>query len=489
MPRFLALVFLVTAAPFAAAQNDEPFDVLFIAIDDLNDWVGYIGGHPQAQTPNIDRLAERGMGFLYAQSPSAVCHASRTAILTGLQPSSTGIYGNGPDWRTQDVFEGKLTLPAFFRTNGYTTKGAGKIFHAHTYNAGGLTGFNDPNGWDDFYPSIERQLPDEYGPYRIPANGGTWGRVFDWAGLVAEDSALADGQVTNWVSDLLREASAGPRFLATGIYRPHLPWYVPQTYFDRFSLDDIELPPHIAGDLDDIPATAISNFMSATDIHQWLLTEDRWEEAARAYLASVSYADAMVGRLLDALDESGRADRTIIVLFGDHGFHLGEKERWRKFTLWCESLHVPFVIVAPGTTQPGTTSSVPVSLIDIYRTLAELTGLEVADHVEGRSLVPLLRNPSMEWDYPTLSTHGYENHAVVSNTYKYIRYADGSEELYDVRRDPNEWTNLAADPQYAAEKEALTAYLPTDPAPNLFRPPEAAPVGEGGPPGARSDDD
>src|SRR5690606_14658209 len=210
------------------------YDVLFIAVDDLNDWVGHLGGHPQAQTPNIDRLAARGIAFTNAQSPSAVCHASRTAILTGLRPSTTGIYGNFPDWRGLEVFEDKLTLPRFFRTQGYATRGAGKIFHAHTYRESGLTGFNDLDAWDAFYPSVERQLPDEFGPFSIPANGGSFGRSFDWAGLVAEDYALADGQVTAWISDELRNPGDRPRFLAAGIYRPHLPWYVPEKYFDLF---------------------------------------------------------------------------------------------------------------------------------------------------------------------------------------------------------------------------------------------------------------
>ncbi|MDX1563292.1 MAG: sulfatase, partial [Gammaproteobacteria bacterium] len=392
-------------------------------------------------------------------------HASRSAILMGVGPSTSGIYGNMPDWRGLPIFADKQSLPHFFRNNGYTTKGAGKIFHAHTYAEGGMTGFNDPNGWDEFYPSLERQLPDEFGPYSIPANGGSYGRSFDWAGLVAEDSALADGQVTNWVAQRLRENDDGPRFLAAGIYRPHLPWYVPQAYFDKFPLDQIVLPPYRDGDLDDVPEPATRSFFNATEIHQWLVEEDRLEEAVQAYLASINYADAMVGHLLDALDASGRADRTIIVLWGDHGFHLGEKERWRKFTLWQESLHVPFIIVAPGTTMAGTSTDAPVSLLDIYPTLAELTGLEAPEYLEGNSLVPLLEDPTIEWDKPTLSTHGYENHAVVSSTFKYIRYADGSEELYDVRNDPNEWNNLAGDAELDAVKRALAAYLPTDPAP------------------------
>jgi arylsulfatase A-like enzyme len=343
MHRLCCFLLVSLASPLAVAQTDEPYDVLFIAVDDLNDWVGYLGGHPQTQTPNIDRLAARGMAFMNAQSPSAVCHAARTAILSGLQPSTTGIYANAPDWRGLEIFDDKPMLPRFFRENGYTTKGAGKIFHAHTYREDGLTGFNDPNGWDDFFPSIERQLPDEYGPYSIPANGSSFGRSFDWAPLVAADHALGDGQVTEWVAALLREPAGGPRFLAAGIYRPHLPWYVPQSYLDKFPVEQVQLPPYIQGDLDDVPQAAQRATLNSTEIHKWMRDNGHWQAGVQAYLASINFADAMVGRLLDALEASGRADRTIIVLWSDHGFHLGEKERWRKFTLWNESLHVPFI--------------------------------------------------------------------------------------------------------------------------------------------------
>lgn len=460
---------LLAALAHAQPRSNEPLDVLFIAVDDLNDWVGFLGGHPQTETPNLDRLAARGMAFTNAQSPSAVCHAVRTAVLTGLAPSTSGIYGNAPDWRTQEVFRGKPTLPRYFRDNGYESRGAGKIFHAHTYRENGLTGFNDTTAWDEFFPSLDRQLPDEFGPFTIPATGSPYGRSFDWAGLVAEDYALADGQVATWIGERLRAAASGPRFIAAGIYRPHLPWYVPESYFDRLPLESVVLPPHLEGDLDDVPEVAKRSTFDSVEAHEWILEQDKWRDGVRAYLASVTYADAMIGRLIDALDASGRADRTIIVLFGDHGFHLGEKDRWRKFTLWQESLHVPFIIVAPGTTRPGSQSDAPVSLQDIYPTLVELTGLARPAHVEGRSLVPLLENPEMAWDHPAVSTYGFNNHAVTSDRYKYIRYDDGGEELYDLREDPNEWHNLAADAAYDAVKRDLARHMPKTNTPDLAR--------------------
>lgn len=464
----LAAAALLSAS--AAAQETSRHDVLFIAIDDLNDWVGYLGGHPQTQTPNIDRLAARGMAFLNAQTASPLCNPTRTALLSGLRPSTSGIYGNAPDWRSQAIFADKATLPRHFRDNGYETLGAGKIFHAHTFYEAGFSGFNDQTAWDNFYPSLARQLPDEIGPVSRPANQNTAFAGFDWYPLVAEDTALGDGQVVGWVERQLLAESEAPRFLAAGIYRPHLPWYVPEHYFDLHPLDEIQLPPYRPDDLDDVSAFAARSDTLSVETHEWVLAADAWEDGVQAYLASVSYADAMVGRLIDTLDATGRADNTIIVLWGDHGFHLGEKGRWRKMTLWNESLHVPFIIVAPGITTPGATTRAPVSLMDIYPTLVELAGLERPAHVEGRNLVPLLEDPTLEWDYPVLSTYGYGNHAVVSERYRYISNADGSEELYDMIDDPNEWTNLANDARYADVIEELATHLPEYDAPDLARP-------------------
>jgi arylsulfatase A-like enzyme len=461
---------------FAQTAAAEPYDILFIAVDDLNDWVGYLGGHPQTMTPNIDRLAARGLAFTNAHSPSAICNASRTALMTGLTPATTGMYGNAPDWRLEDAFRNVTTLPRHFRNNGYRTLGAGKLFHAHTYGNGANEGYNDQAAWDAFYPSLQLQLPSQIKPNSVPANRNPFRSGPDWAALTAEDWATGDGQVTSWVSQQLRAETGSPRFVAAGIYRPHLYWYVPQKYFDMHPLAEVKLPDVIANDLDDVPLVAQTNELSAMDIHTWMLENDKWQEAVQAYLASVSFADAMVGNLLDALDASGRADRTIIVLWGDHGFHLGEKGRWRKSTLWAESTRIPFIIVAPGVTTPGSTTASPVSLMDIYPTLAELAGLATPSYIEARSLLPLLEDPDADWDHPALITYGYNNHAVVSHQYRYIRYADGSEELYDILDDPNEWTNLATQEQYSAIKRELSQSMPRANAANLFqpRPPPAA---------------
>jgi arylsulfatase A-like enzyme len=293
-----------------------------------------------------------------------------------------------------------------------------------------------------------------------PANGNPVFHGFDWAGLVAEDDAIADGQVTGWISRQLRAETGAPRFIAAGIYRPHEPWYVPQKYFDQYPLDTVELPPVIDNDLDDVPAVARVSTFNSTEMHEWIVAAGRWKEGVQAYLASVTFADAMVGRLLDALDASGRAEHTVIVLFGDHGYHLGQKERWWKMTLWEVATRVPLIIVAPGVTRAGSRSGEAVSLMDLYPTLAELAGLGVPEHVEGQSLVPLLRDPVSARAEPALMTYGFGNHAVRDERYRYIRYVDGSEELYDHRTDPHEWTNLAESPEHARTKAALAQFMP-----------------------------
>ncbi len=467
-----ALLLLWALVLPAQVQDAGRPDVLFISIDDLNDWVGVLGGHPQALTPNIDALAARGMLFTNAHAPSALCNPSRTAIFTGLAPSTTGVYGNAPDWRTVKRLEGIATIPKYFRDQGYRTLGAGKLFHAHSYSVAGFSGYNDLTAWDAFYPSLDRQLPDEMGPLDRPANDNPFSRNIDWAGLVTEDSAMADGQVVGWGEQQLTADAGEPRFVAIGLYRPHPPWYVPQKYLDLYPLEDLELPHVLQTDLDDVPAAALQGVFSGNmppmGLHAWAVDAGVWKEGVQAYLASVSFADAMVGRLLAALDRSGKAENTIIVLWSDHGWHLGEKLRWRKSTIWEESTRVPFIVVAPGITTPGSQTDKVVSLMDLYPTLTELAGLETPGYVEGTSLVPLLRDQDAAWEHVALSTFGFMNHAVRSDRYRYIRYADGAEELYDHETDPQEWINLAADPDFAAIKNQLAGWLPSENTPDAF---------------------
>ena len=458
-------------APGASEPSERP-DVLFIIVDDLNDWVGALDGHPQTRTPNINELAQRGMLFTNAHTPGAACLPARTAMLTGLTAFSSGIYTQRGDWRTNPRLDGLATLPRHFRDSDYLTQGAGKLFHAHTYSADGFVGQQDVTAWDAYYPSLQRQLPDEVQPPRGQTDGDAVGNGvrtggFDFYPTVTEDFAMADGQVARWIGQQL-EAATGPRYISAGIFRPHLPWYVPQKYFDMHPLDEVELPPYLETDHDDIPDSALLSRAEATNTPEtigWLSDAAsghlKWRQAVQGYLASVSFADARVGEILGALDRSGRADNTIIVFMSDHGWHPGEKERWAKMTLWEETTRVPFIIVGPGVTTPGSSTDEAVSTQSVYATLTELAGLETPAHVEGSSLVPLLRDPGMAWDDVAITTFGdYGNFTVRDDRYRYIVYADGQEELYDHGRDPNEWRNLADDPRYATIKAGLIARIP-----------------------------
>ncbi len=472
MQRLFATLILSAMALTALAQDTDRPDVLFISIDDLNDWVGVLGGHPQARTPNIDALAARGMLFTNAHSVSALCNPSRTSLMLGLMPSTTGIYGNSPSWLDIERLADLPTIPRYFRDRGYRTFGAGKVFHAHTFAPGGYAGYNDPRAWEAFYPSFERQLPDEVGPHDRPANGNPITRNFDWSPVVVDDRAMGDGQVVAWSEQQILATGDEPRFVAVGIYRPHLPWFVPQAYLDMHPLEDIALPRVLETDLDDVSAIG-REFQQTTnmpplDLHQWVLEAEKWQEGVQAYLASGSFADAMVGRVLDALDRSGRADNTVIILWSDHGWHLGEKGRWRKQTLWEESTRVPLIVVAPGVTTPGSRSARSVSLMDIFPTLTELVGFESPDYLEGTSLMPLLEDPAAPWDHVALSTMEFGNHAVRSDRFRYIRYHDGSEELYDHELDPQEWINIVDDPEYADVKADLARWLPEENEPDAF---------------------
>ena len=462
---------LLFAALLGHAQDADRPDVLFIAIDDLNDWVGVLGGHPQAKTPNIDALAARGMVFANAHATAAICNPSRTSLMLGLRPSTTGIYENDPSWLDREHLADLPTIPRYFRDHGYRTLGAGKIYHAHTYRIDAFSGYQDARAWDAFYPSFERQLPDEVGPPVRPANGNPINIGFDWSHVVADDRAMGDGQVAAWISERLLEPTDRPRFVAAGIYRPHLPWYLPQAYYDAHPLPDIVLPTVLENDLDDVSEIGREfeqgGFMPPRDIHEWVVEADKWAEGVQAYLASVTFADAMVGQIVDALDRSGRTGNTIIALWSDHGWHLGEKQRWRKHTLWEESTRVPLIFVAPGVTVPGSRSERTVSLLDLFPTLAELAGIETPGHLEGTSLVPLLEDPDLEWNRPAISTHHFGNHAVRTERFRFIRYYDGSEELYGHDTDPNEWHNLADDPDYAEVIADLASWLPPEEAPDL----------------------
>jgi arylsulfatase A-like enzyme len=420
---------------------------LFIAVDDLNHWVRHLGRNPQVRTPNIDRLASRGVTFTRAYCAAPVCNPSRTALLSGLRPSTTGVYDNGTDYRPH--VKAEQTLNSHFRRNGYYVAGAGKIYHG---------GAGRPEEWDDYLRGGGGQAKGELENRSI--DGIKFG-VLD-----CRDEEMPDYRIASWISGQLAKPQERPFFLACGFHKPHMPWNVPRKYYDQYPLEGIQLPPHREDDLDDLPPAG-ARMAKASGDHAAVLKSGRWKEAVQAYLAAISFMDAQVGRVLDALDQSRYATNTIVCFWGDHGWHLGEKQHWRKFALWEEATRAPFIWVAPGVIEPGGVCGRTVDFMSVYPTLYELAGLPIPRHVEGVSIKKLLADPKAEWSIPAVTTHGRQNHAVRTEQWRYIRYADGGEELYEHAKDEFEWKNLANDGAFASLKQDLAKWFPqkNNPAP------------------------
>lgn len=447
----LSLLLCLLLSMAVPARTAEKPDILFIAIDDLNDWTGVLGGHPQAKTPNLDRLMARGVTFTNAHCAAPACNPSRAALMSGLRPSQTGIYTNGDP--AQGVMRDTITINRHFLANGYRALGGGKIYH----------GFAS-EGRDDSWTEWKGLFPTA-GDHETNLNGLKNGH-FDWGPIAAKTEDMGDSKLTDWAIGELQKASDQPLFLAVGFVKPHLPWYVPKEYFDRFPLDSIQLPAFRDDDLDDIPPAGVAMARPDGD-HAAVLKGDQWHRAVQGYLATISFLDDQIGRLLDGLEKSPRADKTIVMLWSDHGWHLGEKQHWRKFALWEEATRTVFTVSAPGVTPAGKVCSAPVDYLNVYPTLCELAALSTPDHVKGKSLTPLLRDPAAAWDGVAMCTHGRGNHAVRDSRYRYIRYANGDEELYDHDGDPMEYTNRAADISLAEVKARLAKWIPAEEAPSV----------------------
>ncbi len=378
--------------------------------------------------------------------------------MTGISPATSGVYQNSDDWRSMETLADALTIPENFSAHGYKVIGGGKIFHAFSW-WDNKQGFNDPDCWDEYFPSKDMQMPDEVVPDNMPVNTTTdfYDGYFDWAPMDIDDSEMADAKVVAWAEEQLSRTHNKPLFMAVGLYRPHVPWYVPQAYYDEHPLEQIVLPEVMDGDLADIPPAGLA--MIYKEWHPWITETGQWEEAVQGYLASISFTDAMLGRVIKALDEGPLSGNTIIVLWTDHGYHLGHKEHWEKFALWEQTTHVPIIFVDQRYKKARRCSQA-VSLLDIYPTLAELCGHDVPDKLEGVSLVPLLTDPQLHTGRAVITTHGKGNHAVQDTRFRYIRYSDGSEELYDHDSDPSEFINLAGFPDYDSIINVLSACIP-----------------------------
>ena len=465
------------AAIAADVASSQP-NILFIAVDDLRPELGCYG-RDDIRSPNIDRIAAQGMVFNRAYCQEAVCSPTRSSLLTGARPDTTRVWDLKTHFRT--ALPDVVTLPQLFKDNGYFVQGMGKLYHG---------GFNDPQSWsvpwvnpkapvyalpenvelNSHRPAGEpdgdgesrKPVPGEKEPYaagEIATNRlNTRGPAFECAEV--PDNTYTDGKVADLAVAALQNIAGkkAPFFLAVGLHKPHMPWNVPRKYYDLHPLESIQLPPTLENDLNDVPPAGLKMARPEGD-HQAIMESGRWKDAIQGYLAAISYCDAMIGRLIDAYETSPERDNTIIVFWGDHGWHLGEKQHWRKFALWEEATRAPLIWVAPGVTTANTVCHRTVDFMTIYPTLTDLCGIATPKHVEGKSIRSLLKDPASSWDSPAITTYRFGNHAIRTEGWRLIRYQNGDEELYDELDDPHEWTNLASNPKYAKQKAELASQL------------------------------
>ena len=447
MRRLLFLAIRLTAISLAQAETTKP-NVLMISIDDLNDWTGFLEGHPQVLTPHMDALAERGRNFSNAHCAIPVCSASRVSVMSGKAATTHGSYELGPSYEQLPALEGVPTMQQFFRDHGYHTWTGGKVLH-HGFGKE-IAGANEV-----YHGKMKGARPKK--PLSRPAS---WSGAWDWGVYPESDDEMGDMKLAKLAADALGEGFEKPFFMSVGFYRPHVPLFAPKKWFDLYDIEKISLPEAPASDMEDIPQNfqGINNYAVAPK-HSEVVGDGKQRSLTQAYLASISFVDACVGVVLDALEKSGQADNTIVVLWSDHGFHLGEKQHWATRTLWEESTKVPLLVAGPGI-EAGEKCGEPASLIDIYPTLVELCDLKENPHLEGVSLVPQLKDPSAAREAPAITSSYFGNHAVRTRDWRLISYEDGALELYDHRKDPDEFHNLAADPAHAETLKELMAMVP-----------------------------
>lgn len=445
----LGLTGCVSQIPTSVSASWRP-NILMLCIDDLNDWVGCLGGHPNTRTPNIDKLAHNGTLFTNAHAQAPLCGPSRASLFTGLLPSETGIYGHidDDDIRVSGPATSNIEfLPEILSGSGYRTLGVGKVFH-----------LGAPEGvFDEFggrHPG--------FGPHpKAKFHWNRKGTSTDWGAYPASNQEMPDIQTARWAAEQLERQFEQPFFLAAGFLRPHVPWYVPPEWFELHPVASLAMPAFMEGDWNDIPDHAdLVTDLPNMPKKAWVDENEQWPAIVQAYLASVSFVDHCVGKVLDALKNSPHANKTVVVLWSDHGYHLGEKGLFQKFTLWERSTRVPIIFSGPGILSNQSRDEA-VGLIDLYPTMAEIGQVSGRSSSTGQSLVPFLRGVDFEPDRFTITTYGRGNHAIRTKRYRYIRYADGSEELYDHLQDPNEWNNLVAEPTYAETIHGLRAKLPS----------------------------
>jgi len=458
MKKALLLIYL----SFVAISWAKP-DVVFIVADDLNDWIGVMGGHPQSKTPNLDALAAQGVLFTNAHCNAPQCGPSRTSFLNGVYPKSTGRYFNStrrPAFFGDQPMQGVTSKNApknpfvfhkHFKEHGYRVVSGGKVAHGNTAKLKGQVDayLNRPQDVRGKFTDDKANLWGEGGPHNHA------------------DEQTGDYKVSKWAIEEWRKAGEKPLLMTVGFYRPHRPFNAPKAYFEKFPLESIQLPKVRADDLDDLPAygkalarsNAHKDLFKPRTVHEQILHlggEKEWKYMVQSYLACINYVDVQIGRFLDELKENPRKRDTVIVLTSDHGWNLGEKTHWCKAAIWRNTTRVPFIVVSPSVAKAGLRNNQPISHVDIYPSLCDFAGIPKPVHLEGRSILPLLKDPSATRDFAFLS-YGPQNTAAQSERYRYLRYEDGSEELYDHQKDPHEWTNLIGNEKYQAMRKKMRA--------------------------------
>lgn len=442
-------------SPAKGQQLEKPVrkNVLFLMADDFNFWLHDIGYYPQARTPNLDKLAERGVLFTHANCSSPVCNPSRNALWSGLRPSTTGIETNhGGYVRDIPGFEDIVSMHEYFMQHGYFTFGAGKLWHPG--HMGGHA--TDPTHWSELYTEKTGAAGGPYYKF-VSDEGGLW----KWSAGdydLNEPGKANDTKMAKYVANLIStysesEHSSQPFFIGCGVFRPHLPWNCPKRFYDLFDPDSLEIPAgYKENDLDNIKGA------KPAKIHEEIVRKGKWKEGLRAYLANLAYADYNLGIILDALDKSPLKDNTIVVFMGDHGWHLGEKSRWSKYAVYTEANHTSLIVYDPSAEGNGKVCRKVVSLQDLYPTLVELTGLPKKTDIEGRSIVPLIENPQKkDWNWPIMMSYAGTNY-IETNDWRYIA-SESSPQLYHISKDPYEWDNLVEKAQYKPVIDGLTAKM------------------------------
>jgi len=434
-------------------------NVLFLICDDLNCDLGCYG-HPFAQSPNIDRLASRGVRFENAFCQYALCGPSRASMMCGLYPDQTLVRRN-PEY-IRDHVPNVQTMSQMFRKSGYFATRIGKIYHYGVPRQIGTSGYDDPASWDHTFNPRGRDKDEEDLIFSVKP--GQYGGYMSWLAADGTDEEQTDGIAATKASGLIEEYVKEGRqfFLAVGLYRPHTPYVAPKKYFELYPTEKIRVPQVPDGYLDTLPPPARHSLTKKPEHYN--ISDELARQAIQAYHASITFADAQVGRILDALERSGAIDNTIVVFTSDHGYHMGEHGHWLKTTLFENAARVPLIIAGPGVTAAGRSTSSLAELVDLYPTLAELTGLSAPDYVSGVSLAPTLKDPSAQPRTSAMTQLKDRNHTVRTADFRYTEWGEGGSdgvELYDRRADPEELVNRASDPDYTETAARLAKLLHT----------------------------